>query len=194
MVGTFVNPTTERLLGIYINDHRAGAAAGLALAERIRRENEGTPLGEALGELIPQIEEDHATLREVAEMLGVRSDPVKVGAARAGEMLSRLKLNGQIRGYSPLSRVLEIEGLMAGIQAKRLLWNSLEAAHRPELARFDFVALGQRAIAQREMLETHHGVAAQAAFAAGTSDSAGSSATTDTTDTTNSTDSPPTGA
>jgi hypothetical protein len=174
MVATFVNPTTDRLLGIYVNDHRAGAAAGLALAERMRRENEGTPLGDTLMELVSEIEEDGATLRDVANALGVRPDPVKVGAARAGEMISRLKLNGQIRGYSPLSRVLEIETLMAGIDAKRLLWHSLRAAQRPELERFDFAALAERALAQRERLEMHHRLATRVAFAGDAGDAEGS--------------------
>ena len=140
MVGTIASPTTDRLLGIYVNDHRAGSAAGIALAKRCQRENDGTPVGEVLAVLVPEIEEDAATLNRVAEVLGVRSDPVKVGAARAGEILSRLKLNGQLRGYSPLSRVIEIEGLLVGIEGKRLLWKALKAAHRPELAQFDFGA------------------------------------------------------
>ena len=33
--------------------------------------------------------------------------------------VGRFKLNGQLRGYSPLSRLVELEILMAGIDAKR---------------------------------------------------------------------------
>jgi hypothetical protein len=166
MVGTTVSPSTDRFLGIYINDHRAGAAAGIALAKRCQRENEGTPFGDVLSALVPAIEEDAATLNQVAEVLGVRADPVKLGAARAGELLARLKLNGQLRGYSPLSRVVELEGLMAGIEAKRRLWKALKAAHRPELATFDFTELAERASNQREQLKAHHRLAAQLALSA----------------------------
>src|SRR5690349_17051443 len=125
MVGTSVSPTTDRLLGIYVNDHRAASAAAISLAKRCQRENAGSPLGDVLASLVPDIEEDAATLNQVAEVLGARSDPVKVGAARAGEVLSRLKLNGQLRGYSPLSRLIEIETLLMGIEGKRLLWRAL---------------------------------------------------------------------
>ena len=119
-----------------------------------------------LAVLVPDIEEDAATLNRVAERLGVRSDPVKVGAARAGEMLGRLKLNGQFRGYSPLSRVIELEGLIAGIEAKRLLWKALKAANHLELGSFDFTTLAQRAADQRDQLKPHHRLAAQLAFGA----------------------------
>jgi hypothetical protein len=166
MVGTIASPTTDRFLGIYINDHRAGAVGGTALAKRCQRENEGTPLGEALAIVIPAIEEDAGTLNQVAEVLGVRSDPVKLGAARAGEIVSRLKLNGQVRGYSPLSRVIELEGLLSAIEAKRLLWKALKAAQRPELSRFDFTALARRAADQRDLLKPHHRLATQLAFSA----------------------------
>jgi hypothetical protein len=177
MVGTITGPTTDRYLGIYINDHRAASAAGIALAKRCHRENEGTPFGDELAALIPEIEEDAATLNRIAEVLGVRSDPVKLGAARAGEMLARLKLNGQLRGYSPLSRVIELESLLSGIEAKRLLWRALKAAHRPELSEFDFAALADRAGQQRDRLKPQHRLATQLAFSA--SDHPGDVATTE---------------
>ncbi|HEX7094303.1 MAG TPA: hypothetical protein VF183_00370 [Acidimicrobiales bacterium] len=155
---------TDRYLGIYLNDHRAGAAAGLALAKRAQRENAGTPFGDALSTLVAAIEEDVAELERVARKLGVRADPVKLGIARAGEMASRLKPNGQLRGYSPLSRLLEIESLIAGIEAKRSLWRSLQFAERPELTEFDFRALEERAVRQRDQLAEHHRAAARLAF------------------------------
>jgi hypothetical protein len=166
MVVTFVGPSTDRFLGIYINDHRAVSTAGIALARRCRRENQGTPFGEVLEVLIPDMEQDAATLNEVGDVLGVRTDPLKVGAAITGEFLGRFKLNGQLWGYSPLSRVVEIETLLACIEAERLLWNALQASHRPELDRFDFAALAQRAADHHDQLKPHHQLAAQLAFSA----------------------------
>jgi hypothetical protein len=46
-------------------------------------------------------------------------DKVKNIAAWGIEKVGRLKLNGQLTGYSPLSRVVELEGLLAGIAGKR---------------------------------------------------------------------------
>jgi hypothetical protein len=37
-----------------------------------------------------------------------------------------LKLNGQLRGYSPLSRLDELELLQIGVAGKRRLWRALE--------------------------------------------------------------------
>jgi hypothetical protein len=110
-------------------------------------------------------------------MLRVWADPWKIGAAITGEMLGRFKLNGVLVGYSPLSRVLELEVLIAGIEAKRLFWNALMTAHRPELASFDFAALAQRAAEQRDHLEPQHRLAAQLAFSA--ADHAGQAVTFD---------------
>jgi hypothetical protein len=166
VIRTLVSPATDRYLGIYLNDHRALSSAGLALARRCHRENKGTPFGAVLELLMPELDEDAATLERVAQVLRVSADPFKITAAMTGEMLGRFKLNGQLFGYSPLSRVLEIEVLIAGIEAKRLLWNAVTAAHRPELASFDFLALAQRAAAQRDHLEPQHRLAAQLAFSA----------------------------
>jgi hypothetical protein len=164
MIRTLVGRATDRYLGIYLNDHRALSAATVALAKRCHRENKGTPFGAVLELLMPELDEDAATLERVASVLGVWPDPLKIGAALTGEMLGRFKLNGALLGYSPLSRVLEIEVLVASIEAKRLMWNALMASHRPDLASFDFAALAERAAEQRDHLEPHHRLAAQLAF------------------------------
>ena len=84
------------------------------------------------------------------EELGVRRDPLKVKAGWLGEKLGRLKLNGQLRGYSPLSRVVELEGLVVGIGGKTELWATLRRALGSEWHGFDFAALAERARRQRE--------------------------------------------
>jgi len=103
------------LLRIYLNDHLAGSALGLALARRTLRNNREGELGEFLRRLVREIEEDRATLLEVMRALGVPRNPVKEPAARMLEIVGRLKLNGRLRGYSPLSRALELEGLRLGV-------------------------------------------------------------------------------
>ncbi|HUP71759.1 MAG TPA: hypothetical protein VM282_01810 [Acidimicrobiales bacterium] len=156
--------STDRFLAIYINDHRAGAAGGLALARRCARESGPGPVGDVLEELAAEIAEDRDTLEHVAQLLGVRANPVKIAVARIAEVAARLKLNGQLRGYSPLSRLIEREGLMAGIDAKRSLWVSLRTAHRLELAEIDFEHLTQRASEQRDRLLPLHRLAAAEAL------------------------------
>ena len=148
-------PDADTLLRIYLNDHLAGATLGLALARRTLRSNPGGELGEFLSWLATQIAEDRASLVRVLEAAGVRRNPVKEGAARVAEVVGRLKLNGRVRGYSELSRLLELEGLAAGITAKRALWVSLGqlAAADSRLAGFDFGALAERAESQLAEVE-----------------------------------------
>src|SRR3954451_8381979 len=89
-------------LGIYLNDHRAGAAGGLSLARRCLANNRGTPLAETLDQLVAEIAEDEQTLEPVLDKLAIRRDPVRVAIALAVERLGRLKPNGRLRGYTPL--------------------------------------------------------------------------------------------
>jgi hypothetical protein len=154
----------DRFLSIYINDHRAASAGGLALAQRCVRASDPGAVRDVLEAVTKEIAEDKDTLERVAQSLGVRANPVKTGAARLAEVAARLKFNGQLRGYSPLSRLIERESLIAGIDAKRSLWLSLHTARRRELADFDFEHLAERASEQRARLVPIHRLAAAEAL------------------------------
>ena len=140
-------------LAVYLQDHLAGAVLGTELARRAARENRGSEFGRALGALASEIDEDRRTLERVLAAAGVSRPQAKRAFAWTLEKVGRLKLNGQLRGYSPLSRLLELEGLAIGITAKRALWVSLGqlAAEDSRLAGFDFGALAERA--QRQLAE-----------------------------------------
>jgi hypothetical protein len=155
----------DRYLGIYLNDHLAGAAGGVELARRLVSSNRGDPeMGEPLARIGAEIEADHETLIRLTERLGIRRDPVKPKLAVLAERLGRLKPNGRLRGYSPLSRVLELEILAAGIGGKLQLWNSLEETFGDSLSGFDFHALAERADRQGQEVEDLHMAAAKRAF------------------------------
>ena len=143
------------MLAIYLNDHRAGSTVGLELARRARGSNEGTQLGAFLERLVAEIEEDLETLEQVMDAVGAGRDRLKATAAWAGEKVGRLKLNGRLLGYSPLSRVVELESLSVGIEGKACLWRMLRDLGDPRLAGFDFDALIERAERQREEVEGH---------------------------------------
>ena len=55
------------------------------------------------------------------DRLGVAQGRLKPLAAVFGERLGRLKLNGRLWGYSPLSRLDELELLQIGVVGKRML-------------------------------------------------------------------------
>jgi hypothetical protein len=157
-----------RLVRIYLSDHLAGSVVGLELAKRCLSNNRGTELGTFLDErLIPEISGDKDTLGDVMRRLGVRGSGAKNALAWTGEKAGRLKFNGTLRRYSPLSRLVEIEGLVVGVTGKLSMWQSLEAV-APDDARLDgvdFARLAARARSQIESLEAHRAAASRIAFA-----------------------------
>jgi len=146
-----------RYLAIYLNDHLAGAALGVELARRLRSSNQGDPeFGEPLARICGEIEADRETLIRLADRLGVKRDQIKPALAKLAERLGRLKPNGHLRTYSPLSRVLELEVLASGIGGKMQLWNALEESFGDSLESFDFHALAERADRQGQEVEDLH--------------------------------------
>jgi hypothetical protein len=156
----------RKLLSIYLQDHMAGAVAGVELARRVTGSNRDGPYGEELVAVCDDIEQDRDALSRVMKAFGVRPNPIKLGSAWAGEKLGRLKLNGRLASYSPLSRLVEIEGLIIGVSGKLELWRTLRAIadSAPELKQLDLRTLGRRAEAQRQALERLHDRAARDAF------------------------------
>lgn len=146
-----------RYLAIYLNDHLAGAALGVELARRLRSSNRGDlEFGEPLARICGEIEADRGTLIQLMEHLDVDRKQIKPALARVAERLGRLKPNGQLRGYSPLSRVLELEVLSSGIGGKMQLWNALEQSFGDSLDGFDFHTLAERADRQGQEVEDLH--------------------------------------
>src|SRR3954467_4732 len=118
---------TPKYLPIYLNDHLAGSTVAIELIKRAAGENEGTELGAFLVALREEIEADRNALLEVMSELGTGVDTKKRLTAWATEKAGRLKLNGELFSYSPLSRVTELEGVSLGIEGKRLLWIALRS-------------------------------------------------------------------
>jgi hypothetical protein len=155
----------ERLLDIYLDDHHAAATGFLQVARRARRANAEGELAAFLDRLVAELADERRELERMMRELGLRPSRAKDAAAGAAAQLGRLKLNGRVRGYSPLSRVLELEGLQAGVAGKLALWQTLESTGRldeewpPVLAR-----LREQAERQSDELERHHRDALRLAF------------------------------
>jgi hypothetical protein len=156
----------EKLLRIFMQDHLAGATAGLELAGRARGANRGTTYGDALAQLADEIAEDRQALEEMLSDLGFGADRAKNLGAWAGEKLGRLKLNGQLKGYSPLSRLVELEALMGGITLKLSLWDILleVSEEEPRLDPGRLRRLIARGEEQRETVADLRARAARQAF------------------------------
>ncbi|MEU6591862.1 hypothetical protein ABZ923_22005 [Streptomyces sp. NPDC046881] len=117
--------TDMKLLGIYLNDHLAGATAGTQRVGHLARASRGTALGRAIGGVAAEIAEDRATLLEIMRDLDVPVRRYKVWAGWAAEKAGRLKGNGRVVRRSPLSTVLELEALRLGVEGKAAGWTTL---------------------------------------------------------------------
>jgi hypothetical protein len=159
------NAKPERLLDIYLNDHLAGATLGVELSKRLRSSNEGDPtFGEPLAQLADELEADRKILEQVMETLEIRRGVVKPAGAWTAEKLGRFKLNGQLTGYSPLSRFAELEMLYIGLTGQIRMWRALEQT-LGKAGEFDFAELARRAEGQRDRVEELHLAAAALTFA-----------------------------
>jgi hypothetical protein len=157
----------EKYLRIYLQDHLAGSTAGLELARRARGTNKGSEYGPPLAKIADEIEADRRHLQGIMEDLGFGGDRLKNIAAWGLEKAGRLKLNGELTGYSPLSRVVELEGLLTGITGKLGLWVSLLelAPGEPRLDAALLERLRARAEEQRATVEELRERASREAFA-----------------------------
>src|SRR5215212_5251746 len=159
---------TGSYVGIYLNDHLAGSRLGLEVTRRAAASNRSTPLGRALLQLAQDIDEDRLALEDVMRRLDVGKDRLKLVVSWGAEKLGRLKLNGELLSYSPLSRLEEIELILLGVEGKLALWRALR--HRlgddPRLRGVDLEGLIQRASSQARRLERHRLRAAEEVVAA----------------------------
>ena len=112
------------MLGIYLNDHLAGATAGTELAHRMARSHGDGKNGGTLRRLAAEIAQDRAALLDIMTALGIRVRRYKVGAAWVGEKAGRLKFNGRLFARSPLSNLEELEMLRLGVEGKAASWLS----------------------------------------------------------------------
>jgi hypothetical protein len=145
------------LLEIYLNDHLAAATGGRDLARRTAASNRDSEYGPFLQRLADEITEDRESLVSIMRALNVKVDPIKVLAGWGAEKVGRLKLNGRLLGYSPLSRVVELETLSLGVHGKLALWRSLQQLEPTLLPAVYGVLpeLVERAQHQLEELELH---------------------------------------
>src|SRR6185295_1577649 len=113
------------MLGIYLNDHLAGATAGTELAHRTARSHRDGKNGATLRRLAAEIAQDRAALLDIMTALGIRVRRYKVSAAWIGEKGGRLKFNGRLFARSPLSNLEELEMLRLGVEGKAAGWRTL---------------------------------------------------------------------
>ena len=155
------------LLHIYLRDNVAAAVGGLQLFRRCSSANRGTAYAADLQNLTDEIRDDRDALRRMCRSFEVKYSNVGRAVAYAAATLGRVKTNGRVFKYSPLSRVLELEALSSGVMSKLRLWESLVGLSAVE-ARLDaaeLTRLASEANDQLERLRRLHDMAAREAFA-----------------------------
>lgn len=113
------------LLGIYLNDHLAGAAGGLSLAQRLAQGHRDTAAAKELSWLAKQVAQDRDTLLQLMSELQIPRTRYKESLAWLAERAGRLKPNGHLRSRSPLSTLIELEAMSLGVQGKAAGWRTL---------------------------------------------------------------------
>jgi hypothetical protein len=145
----------QALLGIYLNDHLAGSVVGSNLARRLASREDRWAGSEDLHGLADEIAADRQSLMEIMKDLGVPVRRAKTWLAWIAERAGRVKLNGRILARSPLSRVLELEAMLLGVEGKAAGWRTLrtlaDTDHRLDTGRLD--ELNERARGQIDQLE-----------------------------------------
>ncbi|WP_298751323.1 hypothetical protein [uncultured Serinicoccus sp.] len=113
------------LLRIYLEDHLTGATGMVRRLTMMRDSYQDLTVAAEVAQLLQEVTDDRQTLVDVIRSLGLRPSPAKLLLARSGELVGRLKLNGRVRRRSPLTPLLELEVVHAGISGKSGLWRSL---------------------------------------------------------------------
>lgn len=149
-----MRPRADRL-AIYLNDHLAAATGAVELSRRAANSNHNNDFGAVLDELARAIRDDRELLVDVMTRLAIKPDRIKGSSAWLAEKLGRLKLNGELTRYSPLSRLEELELLELGVAGKLGCWDALQRAlaDDPRLRGVDLPAAIKRARAQRTSLQ-----------------------------------------
>ncbi len=160
--------STEHL-GTYLNDHLAGAVAALELLEHLQKAHAGTPMEKFAGDLYAEIDEDRQVLVNLMAKLNISESRTRQAAAWLTEKAARVKLrfDDPAGGNFLLYQILET--LSLGIEGKASLWTALEAAavDAPALRIENYDALRQRAVQQRDRVESLRITTARKTFAPG---------------------------
>lgn len=152
----------RRRLDIYLNDHLAGATAGVELTRRMVQEHGDSAYGDDLKNLAAEISQDRRALLRLFADLDVPVKRYKVYVAWLGEKIGRVKPNGRLLRRSRLTVLVELEALRLGVQGKTLLWRALLslAAQDSRLDSDRLEQLLRRAEQQIETLDSLHDRAA----------------------------------
>jgi hypothetical protein len=144
----------DQPLHVYLNDHLAGATAGVELVKQAAERHDGE-LGEFFAQLADEITGDLNTLTSLMDQLDAHASGAKEVLAKAGSVVSETKFSGESMDDPSFGTFLTLETLSIGVEGKLCMWKALKAVEGdvPELAAANIDTLIERAQSQRDKIE-----------------------------------------
>lgn len=137
-----------------MQDHHAGAAAGIDMFRRVAEDHQDLHTREVVALIGDETVEDLKSLEELMTLVGTSPSLIKDLPAKAAEKFGRLKPNQRIAERSPLSDLLELEALTIAVTGKTLGFKALLDIGDPRLPRATLQKLVERAEDHGRDLET----------------------------------------
>jgi hypothetical protein len=153
-------------LTLYLNDHLAGAVAGINLMESLADQKDGTALAGTLRTLAGEVREDQELVREILDRLNAHERRIAQAAAWVGEKVTEGRFALAGRTHPALAVFEALESIALGLQGKLALVRTL-AALQPSDARLSGLPLAERAArtaAQHTVIEEERLAAAREAL------------------------------
>ncbi len=153
-------------LATYLNDHFAGSVGAIEMVDHLIKTYEGKPIAQFFQKLRTNISVDQDELREIMSALEVKESGMRKAGAWIGEKLGRPKIDLEGKGSGDPGLFVALEALVLGITGKQVLWRALATVQEswPQLQRFDFARLHERAIEQTERVDAKRLAAANEAL------------------------------
>lgn len=139
---------------VYLNDHLAGATAGVDLVTNAAERHDGE-MGEFFQQLADEISADYNTLTTLMSTMNAQGSGVKEVFAKAGFEIAESKFSGESTKDPELGTFLTLETLSIGVEGKLCMWKALKVVEddHTDLKSFDVDGLIERAQSQRDRIE-----------------------------------------
>jgi hypothetical protein len=144
----------EQPIHVYLNDHLAGATAGVDLAKQASERHDGE-LREFFAQLADEVSADYNTLTSLMDQMDAHASGAKEVLAKAGSEISDTKFSGESTDDPEFGTFITLETLSIGVEGKLCMWKALKvvADDYPELSSADIDTLIERAQSQRDKIE-----------------------------------------
>ncbi len=136
-----------------MQDHHAGAAAGIDLFRRVAEDHSDPHVREVVARIGDETVDDLRSLEELMTLAGTSPSLLKDLPAKAAEKFGQLKPNRRLAERSPLSDLVELEALTLAVTGKTLGFRALLEIGDPRLPTPTLESLVARAEQHRTELE-----------------------------------------